>query len=173
MVSDSNVCIFIEEVWSLYNFRIGSQVDGQYTCKHQQYTRIMICQHVALSWPYFCPQPLLFISDTCLIKLSLHYKLNVTCLLQHQQIFVIHTRKIININTFHNLAKGIWKQDPEANIWAQAGWEWGVEKTPQWKFHSWFHLPNTVRVIKSRRLRWAGHVARIKEGRSAFKILTG
>ena len=27
--------------------------------------------------------------------------------------------------------------------------------------------------IKSRRLRWAGHVARMKEGRSAFKILTG
>ena len=30
-----------------------------------------------------------------------------------------------------------------------------------------------VRVIKSRNLRWVGHVARIKEGRSAFKILTG
>ena len=27
-------------------------------------------------------------------------------------------------------------------------------------------------MIKSRRLRWAGHVARIQEGRSAFKILT-
>jgi hypothetical protein len=30
---------------------------------------------------------------------------------------------------------------------------------------------NIVRVIKSRRLRWAGHVARMEEGRSAFKIL--
>ena len=28
-------------------------------------------------------------------------------------------------------------------------------------------------MIKSRRLRWAGHVARIEEGRSDFKILTG
>ena len=26
---------------------------------------------------------------------------------------------------------------------------------------------------KSRRLRWAGHAARMEEGRSAFKILTG
>ena len=33
--------------------------------------------------------------------------------------------------------------------------------------------PNIVRVIKSRRLRWAGHVARMEEGRSVFKILTG
>ena len=31
--------------------------------------------------------------------------------------------------------------------------------------------PNIVRVIKSRRLRWTGHVARMEEGRSAFKIL--
>jgi hypothetical protein len=28
-------------------------------------------------------------------------------------------------------------------------------------------------VIKSRRLRWTGHVARMEEGRSAFEILTG
>ena len=30
-----------------------------------------------------------------------------------------------------------------------------------------------IRVIESRRLRWAGHVAKMKEGRSAFKILIG
>ena len=33
--------------------------------------------------------------------------------------------------------------------------------------------PNIARVNKSRRLRWAGHVARMEEGRSAFNILTG
>ena len=35
-----------------------------------------------------------------------------------------------------------------------------------------YRLPNIVRVIKSSRLRWAGHVARMEEGMSAFKILT-
>ena len=29
-----------------------------------------------------------------------------------------------------------------------------------------------VRVIKSRRLRWVGHVVRIEDGKSAFKIQT-
>ena len=29
------------------------------------------------------------------------------------------------------------------------------------------------RVIKSGRLRWVGHIVRMEEGRSAFKILTG
>ena len=41
------------------------------------------------------------------------------------------------------------------------------------EIHSLYCLPNTVRVIKSRKLRWAGHVARMEEGRGAFKILTG
>ena len=36
-----------------------------------------------------------------------------------------------------------------------------------------YHSPNIVRVIKSRRLRWAGNVVRMEEGRSAFKILIG
>ena len=35
-----------------------------------------------------------------------------------------------------------------------------------------YRSPNIVRVIKSRRLRWTGHVARMEEGRIAFKILT-
>ena len=33
-----------------------------------------------------------------------------------------------------------------------------------------YRSPNTVRVIK---YRWAGHVTRMEEGRSPFKILTG
>ena len=41
------------------------------------------------------------------------------------------------------------------------------------ELHSLYRSPNIVRVIKSRRLRWAGNVARMEEGRSAFKILTG
>ena len=36
-----------------------------------------------------------------------------------------------------------------------------------------YRSQNIVRVIKSRRLGWAGHVARMEEGRSAFKVLTG
>ena len=34
-------------------------------------------------------------------------------------------------------------------------------------------LYRIVRVIKSRRFRWVGHVARMEEGRSAFKMLAG
>ena len=33
--------------------------------------------------------------------------------------------------------------------------------------------PNIVRVIKSRRMRCAGHVARMEEGRGVHKVLVG
>ena len=39
--------------------------------------------------------------------------------------------------------------------------------------HSLYCSSNIVRGIKSRRLRLAGHVARMEEGGSTFKILTG
>ena len=41
------------------------------------------------------------------------------------------------------------------------------------ELRSLYLSPNIVRLIKSRRLRWAGLIARMEEGRSAFKILTG
>ena len=63
-------------------------------------------------------------------------------------------------------AKGIWKQDPEANVWNQKRWEWRVEKAPQWGIHSLYRSPNIVSVIMSRSLRWSGYVARMEEGRN-------
>jgi len=36
-----------------------------------------------------------------------------------------------------------------------------------------YSSPNIVRVIKSRRMRWAGHVARMGEGRGAYRVLVG
>ena len=42
------------------------------------------------------------------------------------------------------------------------------------QLHSLYRSPNVVRAIKSKRLRWVGHVARMGGGgRRAFKILTG
>jgi hypothetical protein len=36
-----------------------------------------------------------------------------------------------------------------------------------------YSSPNIVRVIKSRRMRWAGHVARMGEGKNAYRVLVG
>jgi len=36
-----------------------------------------------------------------------------------------------------------------------------------------YSLPNIVRVVKSRRMRWARHVARMGEGRGVHRVLVG
>ena len=53
------------------------------------------------------------------------------------------------------------------------------EVTGEWrKLHNeelryLYSLPNIVRVAKSRRMRWAGHVARMGEGRGVHRFLVG
>ena len=39
------------------------------------------------------------------------------------------------------------------------------------KLNDLYCLPNIVRVIKSRRMRWAGHVARMGEKRGVYRVL--
>jgi len=53
----------------------------------------------------------------------------------------------------------------------------GVKK-PEPRVSNFQHLVqnfsrNTVRVIKSRRMRWAGHVARMGEERGVYRVLLG
>jgi hypothetical protein len=53
------------------------------------------------------------------------------------------------------------------------------EVTGEWRrlhneeLNDLYSSPNIIRVIKSRRIRWAGHVARMGENRDAYKILVG
>jgi hypothetical protein len=36
-----------------------------------------------------------------------------------------------------------------------------------------YSLPDIIRQIKSRRMRWAGHVERMEEGRNVYRVLVG
>jgi len=53
------------------------------------------------------------------------------------------------------------------------------EVTGEWRklhneeLNNLYSSPNIVWVIKSRRMRWAGHVAHMVEGRGAYRVLLG
>ena len=58
----------------------------------------------------------------------------------------------------------------------------GVKKgeiTGEWRklhnaeLHALYSSPNIIRNIKWRRLRWAGHVARMEQSRNAYRVLVG
>jgi hypothetical protein len=53
------------------------------------------------------------------------------------------------------------------------------EVTEEWRrlhneeLYALYSSPNIIRVIKSRKLRWSGHVARMGERRGAYRALVG
>jgi hypothetical protein len=53
------------------------------------------------------------------------------------------------------------------------------EVTGEWRkmhngeLHNLYSSPDIVRQIKSRRMRWAGRVARMGEGRNVYRVLVG
>jgi hypothetical protein len=49
--------------------------------------------------------------------------------------------------------------------------EW--KKLPNEKLNDLYSSPTIVRVIKSRRIRWAGHVVRMGKGRGVYRVLVG
>jgi hypothetical protein len=53
------------------------------------------------------------------------------------------------------------------------------EVTGEWRklhsgeLHNLYSSPDIIRQFKSRRMRWAGHVARMGEGRNVYRVLVG
>ena len=53
------------------------------------------------------------------------------------------------------------------------------EITGEWRklhnaeLHALYSSPNIIRSLKSRRLKWAGHVARMEQSRNAYRVLVG
>jgi hypothetical protein len=41
------------------------------------------------------------------------------------------------------------------------------------ELHNLYSLPSIIRITKSRRMEWAGHVARIGQKRNPYRILVG
>jgi hypothetical protein len=41
------------------------------------------------------------------------------------------------------------------------------------ELHNLYSSPSTIRIIKSRRMRWAGHVARTGKKKNVYRLLVG
>jgi hypothetical protein len=56
------------------------------------------------------------------------------------------------------------KRDEVTGVW---------RKLHNEELHNLYSSPSIIRIIKSRRLRWAGHVARMVETRNSYRLLVG
>ena len=67
----------------------------------------------------------------------------------------------------------------ENRVWKRIFGRNRDEVTREWKklhnkeLNDLYNSPNIVRAIKSRRMRWAGYVARVGERRGVYRVLVG
>ena len=84
--------------------------------------------------------------------------------------FLSYNLLIWFINTGHTFENGVLRRifGPRRD---EVTGEW--RKLHNEELKGLYSSSNIVRVIKSRRMRWAGHVARMGEGRGVYRVLVG
>ena len=91
----------------------------------------------------------------------------MTCLLYGCETWSLTVREERRLRVFENrVLRGIFrsKRDGVTGEW---------RKLHNEELNDLYWSPNIVRVIKSRRMRWAGHVARMGERRGVYRVLVG
>ena len=64
-------------------------------------------------------------------------------------------------------------QDMDPRVYLQEGMAGEWRKLHNEELNDLYSLPNIVRVVKSRRMRWVRHVARMAEERGVYRVLVG
>jgi hypothetical protein len=77
---------------------------------------------------------------------------------RYKLINTYNNEKLINLQTYNKYVSEV-----------TGGWR----KLHNEELHNLYSFPSIIRMIKSRRMRWAGHVARMGEKRNAYRILVG
>ena len=93
------------------------------------------------------------------ISTSLHVSSNYAPIIRRNYVPVRHW--------YFSLCRGVWrvlgpKRDEVTGEW---------RKLHNEELRDFYSLPNIVQVVKSRRMRWAGHVERMGEGRGVHRVL--
>jgi hypothetical protein len=100
------------------------------------------------------------------LKIKIYKKIILSVVLYGCETWSLTLREECRLRIFENRTlRRIFGPKKDENV------EWRRLRNEE--LHSLYRSPTTDRLIKSRRLSWTGHVARMEEGMSAFKILTG
>jgi hypothetical protein len=112
----------------------------------------MLTAQYSVSYSYFHLEPLLLFIECCVLD---------------SQDWSLTLREEHRLRVFENrVFRGIFgpKRDEVTGGW---------RKLHNEELHNLYSSRSIIRMIKSRRMRWAGHEARIGEKRNAYRILGG
>jgi hypothetical protein len=111
------------------------------------------------------PKSFVFLSHIKYLKIKIYETVILPVVLYGCKTWSLTSREEHRLRVFENRVLRIFGPKREEN----RSWR----KLHNDELHSLYSSPNIVRVIKSRRMRWAGHVARTGEGRCVYSVLVG
>jgi hypothetical protein len=114
----------------------------------------------------FSPKSFVFPSHTKNLKIKIYKTVILPVVLYGCETWSVTLREEHRLRVFENreLRRIFGPKREEDGSW---------RKLHNDELHSLYSSPNIVRVIKSRRMRWAGHVTRMVEGRGVYRVLVG
>ena len=101
------------------------------------------------------------------LKIKIYRTINFPVVLYGCETWSLSLREEIRLRVFENrVLRRVFgpKRDEVTGEW---------RKLHNEELNDLYSLPNIVRVVKSRRMRWAGHVARMGEDRGMHRVLVG
>jgi hypothetical protein len=114
----------------------------------------------------FCPKSFVFPSHIIKLKIKTYETVFFSVVLYGCGTWSLTLREEHTLRVFENrlLRRIFGPKREEDGSWI---------KLHNDELHSLYSSLNIVRVIKSRRMRWVGHVACIGEGRGTYRVLVG
>jgi hypothetical protein len=114
----------------------------------------------------FNPKSFVFPSHIKNLKIKIYKTVILPVVLYGCETWPLTLREEYRLRGFENrvLRKIFGPKKEEDGSW---------RKWHNYKLHHLYFPPTIVRMIKSRRLRWVGHVARPGEGRGVYRVLVG
>jgi hypothetical protein len=112
----------------------------------------------------FCPKCFVFPYHIKKLKIKIYEIVILSVVLYGCETWSLILREEHRLRVFENRVLIFGPKREEDGSW---------RKLHNDELHSLYSSLNIVRLIKSRRMKWAGHVARLGEGRGVYRVLVG
>jgi hypothetical protein len=101
------------------------------------------------------------------VKVRIYRTIILPVVLYGSETLSLTVREEHKLRVFEN--RVLWKIIGPKRDGVTGGWR----KLHNEELHNFYSSPSLIRIIKSRRMRWAGHVARMGEKRNVYRLLVG